>query len=118
MQDKQHTPLPLVEGVDIVESEQDFQLKNTIIAAISQNRTHSDRLMSDSSSLVTTTSYVLVTSSTVVVIYLFSWRLFFNQFPHNSINYRYAMEKNSNYSISLKYELRDKSRDSFVQVAS
>jgi len=72
MQDKQHTPLPLVEGVDIVESEQDFQLKNTIIAAISQNRTHSDRLMSDSSSLVTTTSYVLVTSSTVVVIYLFS----------------------------------------------
>jgi len=30
MQHKQHIPLPLVEGVDIVESEEDLQLKNTI----------------------------------------------------------------------------------------
>jgi len=48
VQHEQHIPLPLVEGVDIVESEQDLRLQNTIVAKLSQNWTHSDRLMSDS----------------------------------------------------------------------
>jgi len=47
MQHEQHTPLPLVEGVDIVESEEDLQLKKVqktrFQAKNSQNQTLSNR---------------------------------------------------------------------------